>query len=158
MLHYTNQFFLDKTKALPKLRKQKWKKWPSPVKKNKNVHKSYLNSAVEFRTKCVTKHMLRTCYIWLWYQSNMLIRPLVIRPWFCLLLFSLIFYCFVKFRLISFCFEFVLQVTLFSNFVLELKFNKIITFFGDKKYKTIMNNQRTLKVMHWYESILELDF
>lgn len=135
------------------------KKVTKSREKNKNVHKSYLNTAVEFRTNCVTKHMLRTCHIWLWYQSNMLIRSLVIRPWFCLLLFSLIFYCFVKFRLISFCFEFVLQVTLFSNFVLEWKFNKIINFFCDKKYKTIINkNQRILKVMHWYESILELDF
>lgn len=71
--------------------------------------------------------------------------------------FCFLFFFLVKFRLISFCFEFALQVTPLSNFVLELKFNKIIIF-CDKKYNTSMRNQRTFKAMHWYESILELDF
>lgn len=136
---------------------KKEKKVTMSREKNKILHKSSLSTAVDFRTNYVTKHMLRTCHIWHWYQPNILIRPLVIRLWFCLP-FAFSFFFLVKFRLISFCFEFALQVTPFSNFVLELKFNKKKIIFCDKKYKTSMRNQRTLKAMHWYESILELDF
>lgn len=129
------------------------------LKKNKNVHKSYLSTVVDFRTNYVTKHMLKTCHIWLWYQSSMLIRRLVIRLWYCLLLLSFIFYCLVKFRKISFCFEFVLQLTTTLPYIiLELKFDKMIIFSCDKKHKTNLRNQRTLEAMNWYESILELDF